>query len=105
MPFKKGQVSNPKGRPKGSANKSTRQIIDMILKVATELQRSKNTSLKAMGIKDPQWFYEKILKMILPKNIEIQTDGTQKHELEIGPELKDMFNLVYEKSKKQKSRT
>jgi hypothetical protein len=103
MPFKKGQVANPKGRPKGSANKSTKQIIDMILRVATELQRSPKTSLKAIAKSNPQWFYQQVLKMALPKNIEILGDTTQKHEHDLGPETRQLLEKLYKPKKEAKN--
>ena len=96
---KNGKIKPGPGKPRGSANKSTRQIIDMILKVATELQRSPATSLKAVAVKDTKWFYQHVLRMALPKNIEVKTEGEQRHKHDLGPETQQLLEKLYKKHK------
>ncbi len=74
MPFKKGQIANPNGRPKGIPNKHTTAVIERILTVYDQLQKSPKTRLSKIAKDDPQWFYEKIIKMALPKNLEVLHD-------------------------------
>ena len=99
MPFKPGQSGNPKGRRPGCRNKRTKAILDRILKVTEELQRSPKTSLKAIATKDPRWYYEKILRLALPKNLEILTDETHKHEHDLGPETRRLLDKLYKQLK------
>lgn len=74
MPFKKGQVGNPKGRPKGTKNKVTKPIVDQILEVSKELEE-KGCGLSECAKQDPKWFYTVLFKNLIPKNVEVNMDG------------------------------
>ncbi len=100
MPFKPGQSGNPKGRAKGSRNKRTKAILDRILKVTEELQRSPKTSLKAVAKSDPKWFYQQVLRMALPKNLEVLTESAQKQEHDLGPETRRLLDKLYRRHNK-----
>jgi hypothetical protein len=101
MPFKKGQSGNPTGRRPGSRNKRSKAILDKILKVTEELQRSPKTSLAAIAREDPKWFYERILKMVLPKNLEILNESAQKREYDLGQETRSLLDNLYKQHKKR----
>lgn len=73
MPFKKGQVSNPTGRKKGSKNKISTDIKQYILDVDAQLRKNRK-GLMARAKLDPDWFYSVIWSKIVPKTLEGKID-------------------------------
>jgi hypothetical protein len=78
MPFQKGNNANPNGRPKGSKNKVTTDIVQLILKVDQNLTKAKK-GLNVQAKADPSWFYEKIFAKVIPKDVNV--NATVKHDI------------------------
>ncbi len=73
---KNGQFAkkNGAGRPRGTKNKTPALLVQKILDIDGKLTLEKKGLLHCAR-KDPKWFYEKIMAKILPKNIELGTEG------------------------------
>ena len=76
MPFKKGEISNPTGRPRGAKNKVPRDLVERVLQISADLDEQ-GKGLQHCAEKDPKWFFENFLKRIIPKNVSVAgTDPT-----------------------------
>lgn len=69
----KGGRREGAGRPKGSKDKIPQKLKDRVLKVADHLER-KGLGLDVEAEKDPKWFYQNFLKVMLPKEIDATID-------------------------------
>ncbi len=69
--FKPGQSGNPTGRPKGRKNTLPTLVVHKVLDVWTELEKKKGKSLLQIAEANPIWFYEKFVRYLLPKNIDL----------------------------------
>ena len=70
MPFTKGQIANPKGRPKGAKGKLRKPLVDEIIEIAEELAQQ-GKGLRDCAKQNPDWFFVNFLKNLIPKNIEV----------------------------------
>jgi len=68
MGFKKGQIANPTGRPRGAKNKLPRDLVDRVLEISANLEEQ-GKGLQDCAEKDPKWFFENFVKPMIPKNI------------------------------------
>ena len=68
MGFKKGQIANPTGRPRGAKNKLPRDLVDRVLEISANLEEQ-GKGLQDCAEKDPKWFFENFLKPMIPKNV------------------------------------
>ena len=59
-----------KGRPKGSKNKTTAQIVEIITTAHTNLVKAKK-DLSVMAKEDPKWFYQHIWARLIPRDIKL----------------------------------
>jgi hypothetical protein len=80
MPFKKGQIPNPTGRPRGAKNKVPRDLVERVLQISADLDEQ-GKGLQHCAEKDPKWFFENFLKRIIPKNISVA--GTEPTSIEV----------------------
>ena len=80
MPFKKGQISNPTGRPIGAKNKVPRDLVKRVLQISDDLDEQ-GKGLQHCAEKDPKWFFENFLKRIIPKNVSVA--GTEPVTIEV----------------------
>lgn len=74
MNFNKGQSGNKRGRPKGAKNKVPTNIVERILAVTEELEKS-GKGLAQCAQQDPAWFYSNFLKGLIPKNVDLNVEG------------------------------
>lgn len=70
MPFKRGFSGNPKGRKKGSANKTTAEIRDQLKTAFGDTLERLPDKLKAMDYDKQIELLKTFLPFILPKPIE-----------------------------------
>lgn len=80
MAFKKGQITNPNGRPKGSPNRSTRQIRDAIALFVDKNIDKIQKEFNLMEPKDKLMFFERVLRYVIPVkkevlNVDAMTDS------------------------------
>lgn len=69
MAFQKGQVSNPKGRPKGTVNKVTQSVRDAFKAAFDELQEVPGARLGDWAKENPTEFY-KLSGKLIPAKVE-----------------------------------
>jgi hypothetical protein len=70
MPFKKGEIPNPTGRPRGAKNKVPKDLVERVLQISADLDEQ-GKGLQHFAEKDPKWFFENFLKRIIPKNVSV----------------------------------
>jgi hypothetical protein len=80
MPFKKGEISNPTGRPRGAKNKVPRDLVERVLQISADLDEQ-GKGLQHCAEKDPKWFFENFLKRIIPRNVSVA--GTEPVTIEV----------------------
>lgn len=78
MPFEKGQIGNPKGRPKGSRNKTAIELKEILFEVISNETDSLLNRLNNLPDKDRIELLIKLLPFVLPKcsneNINVSFD-------------------------------
>lgn len=62
-----------KGRPAGSKNKRTANVLSVIQSAHNSLIRAKK-DLSVQANSDPKWFYEKVWSKIIPKDVQVELD-------------------------------
>jgi len=72
MAFKKGQVANPKGRPKGALHKTTTELKDMILNALNKAGGEEYLLDQARNNPGP---FMSLVGKILPKDINAKVEG------------------------------
>lgn len=78
MPFKKGEISNPKGRPNGVGNHTTESIKSMVTELVA--QGMDKAVIKLQEIENPKEYLDVIAKycqFVLPKNVDLTSTGKQ----------------------------
>ncbi len=65
------------GRPKGSKDKISRNLKDRMIDVWNKLEKEKK-GLHAVAKEDPKWFYVNFVKPMLPKDMSIEIDASEK---------------------------
>lgn len=78
MGLKKGQINNPKGRPKGSKNVATKELREMILSALTKVGGEEYLIKQA---RDNPSVFMSLIGKILPKDINNKIEGTIKMEM------------------------
>lgn len=63
----KGKTNNPNGRPKGSPNKTTKELRELITRFVTEKWELVNNDFENLKPKERIMFFEKLLQYVLPK--------------------------------------
>lgn len=85
MAFKKGVSGNPNGRKKGSPNKSTAEIKEIITRVVgnqLELLESDLTKIRKQSPARAAEIYMKMVDYVLPKQTKIDIEGEINHKVE-----------------------
>ena len=77
MPFKEGQSGNPNGRPKGSENKLTKSIKEMVFNALNDERVGGEEGFIEWIIENKRnkaTFYAWLMKM-LPTNVDVESGG------------------------------
>lgn len=83
MPFEKGKVSNPKGRPKGAKSKTTAEIRSFIQQVMSENLPHLKEDLDAMSPGMRWMIIEKMTKYFMPSLTKNDNQNQQSGEVKI----------------------
>jgi hypothetical protein len=88
MPFKKGEIGNPNGRPKGAKNKISTEQRNYLRDVLLENEEKFKLELKELKGKDFLRTYLSLMQYTLPKptNIEIKEVATLEEFIAMTPE-------------------
>jgi hypothetical protein len=80
MPFKKGEISNPAGRPIGAKNKVPRNLVERVLQISDDLDKQ-GRGLRKCAEENPFWFFQNFVKPLIPKNVSVA--GTEPVTIEV----------------------
>ena len=69
---RKGQITNPKGRPKGVPNKATKAAREILIPLINKLTPEVEGKLEQLEPRDWLHFYTKLLEYAVPKVSPIQ---------------------------------
>ena len=88
MRFKKGESGNPNGRPKGTTNRTTSEIKQLLTEFISENLDDLQKHYNELEAKEKLQFFERLIKYVLPQqqsyteNIDVsQLSGKQIDEL------------------------
>ncbi len=88
MGLRKGQCNNRKGRPVGCKNKTTAEIRELIVNFVSMNIDNLQNDYNSLDVKDKLIFFEKLLKMIMPKpEGDVQVYPIDWSELIVLPEV------------------
>lgn len=73
MPFQKNKVSNPAGRPKGKANRTTEQLRNVFQQFLETNLETMQADFDKLEPKDRLMFIEKVAKMLIPAPITLES--------------------------------
>ena len=71
-PFKPGQSGNPQGRPRGSRNKITKLLLDLVEAEVAKSTQGGTGSLAALRESDPATFW-RLVASLVPRELEFDT--------------------------------
>lgn len=83
--IKKGIVLNPKGRPKGSLNRTTSELKDAIKTIIDAELENVQEHLKSLEPKERLDFIAKLLPYVVPKQSEVKNENNNNNVLVIEP--------------------
>jgi len=86
MGLKQGMTNNPAGRPKGSENKTTREMRSLITDFLSNNWEAIQDDFDSLTPKDRLTFYEKLLQYGLPKLQSTQLTTITKEQEEVNNE-------------------
>ena len=70
MPFEKNVSGNPKGKPKGAVNKTTRELREIINEFLSSNLDKIQDDYNQLEPKEKLLFIDKMLKQVLPTKVE-----------------------------------
>lgn len=82
-PFQKGQSGNPNGRPKGAFNKTTQQVREWIADFLDRHTDQIEQDFLEADYKTRLYFYEALLKYILPRTPVLEPDKQGSRPLQV----------------------
>jgi hypothetical protein len=102
MPFKKGQVTNPKGRQKGVPNKTTAEVKEIVNTIISDQIGKVGSTLDAIRETDPDKYLNmlfKLMEFVMPKKRDVTSDDEPLRnpinihvtDARIGAELKKLL--------------
>ncbi len=83
--IKKGIVLNPKGRPKGSLNRTTTELKDAIKTIIDAELENVQEHLESLEPKERLDFIAKLLPYVVPKQSEVKNENNNNNVLVIEP--------------------
>lgn len=75
MPFKKGDIPNPKGRPMGTKNKVTEKMRANLMEILQGLERQVKTDLRGLEPNERVKAYTSLLAYVIPKQAAITAEA------------------------------
>jgi len=96
--MKKGKTNNPNGRPKGSPNRTTAEMKELINRFLSDNLENLQKEFDRLEPKDKLYFIEKIMKYVLPQQ------SSTVEEIDVSKleeaELDNLINRIIEKEDK-----
>lgn len=80
MPFKKGEIPNPTGRPRGAKNKVPKDLVERVLQISHDLDEQ-GKGLGKCAEENPFWFFQNFVRPLMPKNISVAETEPVKIEI------------------------
>jgi len=74
MGLRKGQTGNPNGRPKGSLNKTTKELKETVLAFLERNMADLQANYNQLEPKDKLLFFDKLLKYAMPTQAAVKAD-------------------------------
>jgi hypothetical protein len=71
MGLNKGQTNNPNGRPKGSRNRTTKEIKELLNNFISDNLDDLQAEYNNLDSKEKLQFFERVLKYVLPQQRDI----------------------------------
>lgn len=98
MPFKTGKSGNEAGRPKGTENKATKPLREMITAFVNNNWKQVERDFESLEPKERLLFFERILKYTLPtlQAVNVTNDLEQQLEVLSDKQLEDLMNKILE---------
>ena len=86
MPFEKGKSGNPSGKPKGSANKSTKEARALFVQIMNGQIEHIAEAMEAVREENPVKYLDVLSKLFqysMPKQIDLTTDSEPINEVKV----------------------
>lgn len=81
MGLRKGQTGNPNGRPKGSLNKTTKELKETVLAFLERNMADLQANYNQLEPKDKLLFFDKLLKYAMPTQAAVKADVKVEEDL------------------------
>ena len=92
----KGKTGNPKGRPKGTPNKISKDLRLWIYNLVNGNRTQIKKDLKSLSPKDRLAILEKLMQYIVPKQQAVQFDYSQLDEEQLDVIINQLKEDLYE---------
>jgi hypothetical protein len=82
MGLRKGVTNNPNGRPKGSLNKTTKELKETVLAFLERNMADLQSNYNQLEPKDKLLFFDKLMRYVMPTQAAVKADVNYEDEQE-----------------------